>query len=115
MVSRNHRKSIIIDEQTAFVGGLCISSAWEGDPNRGIAPWRDTGLRIDGPAVHDIMAAFADTLASQGKSLPATLKNYERGTFDPCGNIQARVLATTPDLCVHACTLLYTCVYTLPS
>ena len=97
MVSRNHRKSIIIDEQTAFVGGLCISSAWEGDPNRGIAPWRATGLRIDGPAVHDIMAAFADTLASQGKSLPATLKNYERGTLDPCGDIQARVLATTPD------------------
>ena len=97
MISRNHRKSIIIDEQTAFVGGLCISSAWEGDPNRGIAPWRDTGLRIDGPAVHDIMAAFADTLASQGKSLPATLKNYERGTLDPCGDIQARVLATTPD------------------
>ena len=97
IISRNHRKSIIIDEQTAFVGGLCISSAWEGDPNRGIAPWRDTGLRIDGPAVHDIMAAFADTLASQGKSLPATLKNYERGTLDPCGDIQARVLATTPD------------------
>lgn len=32
LISRNHRKSIIIDGHTAFVSGLCISAAWEAIP-----------------------------------------------------------------------------------
>ena len=40
LLSRNHRKSIVVDGETAFVSGLCISSAWEGQPEKGIAPAR---------------------------------------------------------------------------
>ena len=38
LFSRNRRKSIVIDGRTAFVGGLCASSAWEGGPAKSIAP-----------------------------------------------------------------------------
>ena len=34
LLSRNHRKSIVVDGETAFVSGLCISSAWEGQPEK---------------------------------------------------------------------------------
>lgn len=96
VLSRNHRKSIIIDEHTAFVSGLCISSAWEGKPEKGISVWRDTGLQLAGPIVHDILSAFEDTLHSQNGTMPARMRNYESGESVPSGTSCARVLATTP-------------------
>lgn len=96
ILSRNHRKSIIVDEQTAFVSGLCISSAWEGNPQKGISVWRDTGLQLKGPIVESVLAAFEDTLVSQGGKMPAKLRNYETGQSNPAGGSCARILATTP-------------------
>lgn len=96
VLSRNHRKSIIIDERIAFVSGLCISAAWEGSPEKGVAVWRDTGLELKGPVVQDILAAFEDTLLSQGGKIPDRLYNYERSEAEPAGTACARVLATTP-------------------
>ena len=96
LLSRNHRKSIIVDEKVAFVSGLCISSAWNGNPAKGIAPWRDTGLKLTGPIVQDVLAAFEDTLISQGGSMPQQLRNYEEGEACQTGSATGRVLATTP-------------------
>src|SRR5215475_5385493 len=50
---RNHRKSLIVDGRIGFVTGLCIAARWAGDKARGIPPWRDTGIEIEGPAVAD--------------------------------------------------------------
>ncbi|MFV2029290.1 phospholipase D-like domain-containing protein [Neisseria sp. S1] len=94
--SRNHRKSIIIDEQIAFVSGLCISNAWKGKPEKGIEAWRDTGLRLEGPIVQDILDAFEDTLIAAGGT-PLKLKRYAREDTPPAGSVRARVLATTPE------------------
>ncbi|HRP58137.1 cardiolipin synthase [Agriterribacter sp.] len=47
---RNHRKIIVIDGGTAFVGGINVSDRYinaAGQPNALF--WRDTHLRIDGP------------------------------------------------------------------
>ncbi len=96
VLSRNHRKSIIVDEKVAFVSGLCISSAWCGKPEKGISPWRDTGLKLTGPIVQDVLAAFEDTLVSQGGAMPPQLRNYEEGEACQTGNATGRVLATTP-------------------
>ena len=95
LFSRNHRKSLIIDEHTAFVSGLCISAAWNGKPAKGIEAWRDTGLALQGPIVQDVLAAFEDTLISQGGTMPP-LKRYENEDAMPAGSTRARVLATTP-------------------
>jgi len=47
---RNHRKIIIVDGKSAFVGGLNIGDDYLGLwPDLG--PWRDTHLRIEGPSV----------------------------------------------------------------
>ncbi len=54
---RNHRKIIVIDGQTAFVGGINISDRYvNSDINKLF--WRDTHLRIDGPGVHYLQYLF---------------------------------------------------------
>src|SRR5438477_7110681 len=53
-LARDHRKSIVVDGQLAFVTGLCIGRMWEPSPARGLEPWRDTGVEIRGPAVADV-------------------------------------------------------------
>ena len=49
-ISRDHRKLIVVDGQVGFVSGLCVSQKWLGDPLRNLAPWRDTGVELRGPA-----------------------------------------------------------------
>lgn len=95
LLSRNHRKSFIIDEKIAFVSGLCISIAWKGKPEKGIEEWRDTGLKLQGPIVQDVLDAFEDTLVSQGGT-PLDLRRIESADAEPAGSARARLLATTP-------------------
>ncbi len=56
---RNHRKIIIVDGSTAFVGGINVSDRYINYIN---APqklyWRDTHLRIDGPGVQYLQYLF---------------------------------------------------------
>lgn len=67
---RDHRKMLTVDGRVGYVSGLCVSARWEGDAGRGLAPWRDTGLEIAGPAVADIEQAFAQAWAASGSLLP---------------------------------------------
>lgn len=95
LLGRNHRKLIVVDRQTAFISGLCISSSWEGQPQAGIAPWRDTGLALRGPLLAEALAAFADSWASCGPPLDAHWLDFSTPIAE-CGTIAARLIATTP-------------------
>ena len=68
-IRRNHRKLLVVDGEVAFIGGLCIGDAWEGQPERGRAPWRDTAVEIRGPAAAHADAAFADSWEYTGGTL----------------------------------------------
>lgn len=55
---RNHRKLVIIDGQVGYIGGMNVADRYvTGDKKSG--PWRDTHLRIAGPAVAAMHNAFA--------------------------------------------------------
>jgi len=54
---RNHRKIVVIDGQTAFVGGINVSDKYINNNNNKLY-WRDTHLRIDGPAVYYLQYLF---------------------------------------------------------
>ena len=54
---RNHRKIIIIDGHTAWVGGHNIGKEYVGNSPR-FGPWRDSHLRIQGPTVKAIQLTF---------------------------------------------------------
>ncbi|KUN41210.1 cardiolipin synthase B [Streptomyces longwoodensis] len=59
---RCHRKALIVDEDTAFTGGVGIAEEWCGDA-RTPDEWRDTHVQVRGPAVDGIAAAFAQNWA----------------------------------------------------
>lgn len=55
---RNHRKLVVIDGRVGFTGGINIGCEYLGlDPEFG--NWRDTHLRIEGPAVLSLQEVFA--------------------------------------------------------
>jgi cardiolipin synthase len=95
-VSRDHRKMIAVDGKVAFVMGLCISKRWKGDPARHVAPWRDTGVEIRGPAVADVDAAFAQVWeASTGHPLPES-DLVPAAECEIVGEVALRVVAGAP-------------------
>lgn len=97
ILSRNHRKSFVIDGKVAFVSGLCASSAWEGQPEKGVSAWRDIGVKIQGDAVFDVIEAFTDTLHSQGEQLPEQLLPPSPAVTPLLsGSLKAGIVATTP-------------------
>ncbi|MFJ8584672.1 phosphatidylserine/phosphatidylglycerophosphate/cardiolipin synthase family protein [Streptomyces sp. NPDC093595] len=59
---RCHRKALVVDEHTAFTGGVGIAEEWCGDA-RNPGEWRDTHVQVRGPAVDGIAAAFAQNWA----------------------------------------------------
>jgi cardiolipin synthase len=59
---RCHRKVVVVDEETAFTGGVGIAEEWCGDA-RNEHEWRDTHVQVRGPAVDGIAAAFAQNWA----------------------------------------------------
>ena len=55
---RDHRKMLVCDEETAYIGGFNISSEYEGD---GVTcGWCDLGLKIQGPLVRELAHSFAE-------------------------------------------------------
>lgn len=69
-LARDHRKLLVVDGSLSVVGGLCIGDEWAGDTSRGIPPWRDTAVGIEGPASHALDLAFAHIWALAGPPLP---------------------------------------------
>ncbi len=54
---RNHRKIVVVDGATGFVGGLNVGDEYVGrDPV--LTPWRDTHLRVQGPAAMAVQVPF---------------------------------------------------------
>lgn len=58
---RDHRKLLVVDDVVGITGGFGLSEAWSGGMRRRRAPWRDTAVKIDGPAAVDMARAF-DTM-----------------------------------------------------
>ena len=96
-LSRDHRKSLVVDGRIGFISGVCVSDVWLGDPKRRIEPYRDTGVELRGPAVADIVRAFAEIWAQNGPAIPA---EELAALPDPApeGEIALRIVATTPNV-----------------
>ena len=60
--NRTHRKILVVDGTVGFTGGVGIAEEWTGnceDPGH----WRDTHVRVEGPAVRDLFGGFLDNWA----------------------------------------------------
>jgi len=59
---RNHRRTIVIDGTTAFVGGMAVGEKWLGhgqDPEH----WRDSMTMVTGPLAATVQSGFVDCWA----------------------------------------------------
>ena len=86
---RDHRKLLIVDGSTAFLGGINISSVYSGGSfgqkaksrvpgtaaNNDKLAWRDTDLRLQGPVVAEFQKLFLETWETQ-KGEPLAPKNW---------------------------------------
>lgn len=77
---RDHRKLLLVDGRTAFIGGINISSVYSSVPGARRAPsgaiaWRDTDLQIDGPVVGELQKLFIETWTRQGGQ-PLASRDY---------------------------------------
>ncbi|MEO7644125.1 MAG: phospholipase D-like domain-containing protein [Burkholderiaceae bacterium] len=70
---RDHRKLLIVDGSTAFLGGINISSVYSGGSfsqssrkkSNGSLAWRDTDLQLKGPVVAEFQKLFLSTWEKQ--------------------------------------------------
>src|ERR1700749_2619412 len=67
--NRTHRELLVVDGHTGFIGGAGIADQWytgaHGQPR-----WRDTFVRVEGEAVTNLQATFAENwLAASGELL----------------------------------------------
>ena len=93
-ITRNHRKTIVVDGHVGFVSGLCISDKWEGNPDKHMQAWRDTGIEVTGPAVVDVAHAFDDVWRTCGddETLPPVAR-----IATPEAGITARIIEGVPN------------------
>jgi cardiolipin synthase A/B len=70
---RDHRKITVVDGRIGFTGGVNLDIAYENPPSAGIPPdgdtrnayWRDTAVRMEGPAVAELQKLFFGTWTAQ--------------------------------------------------
>jgi cardiolipin synthase len=61
LIPRDHRKLLVVDSAIGITGGVGIGNEWIGETPRHRGHWRDTAVRIEGPAAIDMQQAF-DTM-----------------------------------------------------
>ena len=103
--NRDHRKLMVVDGRIAFTGGINISSTYAnssffrskrtpGATDSKQVGWRDTHIKIEGPAVAALQWTFIDAWVSQDAGDLPEREYFPRLT--PVGDKIVRVLATDP-------------------
>jgi cardiolipin synthase A/B len=98
--NRDHRKLLVIDGHTAFVGGINFSRVHSGGSfarrpgPEAKAAWRDTHLRIEGPVVDEFQKLFMQTWAKQ-LGAPLAGANYFPALAGKGGEM-VRAIGSTP-------------------
>jgi cardiolipin synthase len=93
LLRRDHRKYLGVDGTDAVVGGICIGNEWAGNPARGIPPWRDTAVHLEGPVVPALEWAFFRQWERAGGEEPTYGLPSK---VDACGTARLRVIEGIP-------------------
>jgi len=67
---RNHRKIVVVDGEVAFVGGHNVGEEYLGKGKK-FSSWRDTHIRIEGPAALPLQGIFCADWAWATGTLPS--------------------------------------------
>jgi cardiolipin synthase len=100
---RTHRKSLVVDGEVAFVGGIGISDFWARQTERG-PMWRDTQIEVRGPAAVNVEASFNENWIESGGVVEPDLLPHDD---TPAGSAQSIVVWASPEGGTNAMKLLY--------
>jgi cardiolipin synthase len=102
--NRDHRKVLIVDGKTAFTGGINISadyskgslfrSSGKQAKQKDDVGWRDTHIKIEGPAVHAFQWLFVRQWATQDRTDLPEAEYFPQQVI--AGDKVVRVLASDP-------------------
>jgi cardiolipin synthase A/B len=90
---RNHRRILVIDGKVGFTGGYGISQAWTGN-GRIREHWRETNVRIEGPLVNHLQAAFVGSWFEATGALLGGTGYFP--SLEPRGDIPAQIVKSSP-------------------
>jgi cardiolipin synthase len=104
MNNRDHRKEAIIDGRIGYLGGYGFAEQWTGhgqDKNH----WRDAGLRVEGPIVGRLQAAFAENWIEETGEIMAGEKYFPH--LSAAGPTRAHLAYASPTGGVSSVQVLY--------
>ena len=91
---RNHRRILVVDGRVGHTGGAGVSRKWMGN-GRTEDHWRDTDVRVEGPVVEYLQAAFAENwLEATGMVLGG--EAYFPRPIEPRGQVYTQVARSSP-------------------
>jgi cardiolipin synthase A/B len=91
---RNHRKIVVVDGRIAFTGGYNIGDEYLGK-HRFFGPWRDTHLRLEGPAVRWIQRVFGEDWNFAAHEEPFGAEYFPKPL--PVGDVPVQIAWSGPD------------------
>lgn len=92
---RSHTRALVVDGQVGYTGGYGIADYWLGN-GRSPGEWRESNVRVRGPAVPRLQAAFAEGWAEATGQLLTGQEFFPRVAFDSVGTVRAGILHTVP-------------------
>lgn len=100
---RNHRKILVVDGHTAYVGGHNVGNEYLGlDPK--LSPWRDTHVEIFGTAALAVQLVFPEDWYWATDRLPVLDWSVPQ---DPPGEVPVLVLPSGPADEIETCSLFF--------
>jgi cardiolipin synthase A/B len=101
---RDHRKLAVIDGRVAFVGGHCIVDEWLGDAEDA-NHFADVSVRLEGPIVHSVQAAFSENWVGQTGEL--FMGDDVFPALEPAGSISIHAAYVKPEGSAPAVKILH--------
>ena len=101
---RTHRKLMVIDGTVGFSGGVGIADEWLGDADAK-NHWRETVVRLEGPAVTQLQFAFMDNWVKSRGELLTGLDYFPQ--VEARGHHLTQVIKSSPSEGSSAVKLLY--------
>lgn len=94
---RTHMRCVVIDSEVAWTGGFAIDDHWLGD---GVHhdQWRDTNVRLQGPVVDQLLAAFSANWAEATGDLLTGSDWFQRNERQRAGDCRAGLMFAAPTI-----------------
>ncbi|MBS1735793.1 MAG: cardiolipin synthase [Bacteroidetes bacterium] len=96
---RNHRKIIVVDGETGFMGGINVSDKYiNAQSNKNKWFWRDTHLKVSGSMVHTLQYIFMiDWNFCSGQKLLPDRNFFSENLLEKYGDMVGQVVGSGPD------------------